>query len=165
MNFLIRLTLEDFGEVLNLPPDDKSNKKDPYNLDLNIQHSFASNNRHPNLALILFKDITKRISQKLKNDDHKDLEEYHDDIPLAKQDPPPTFSSTPPSIFPLSDNIILGAITSLIEEFRGFRTQVDDAFEHVNNNVSGLNSRMSRMEENVAFLMSQCRPSPSPQED
>ncbi|KAH1114778.1 hypothetical protein J1N35_008156 [Gossypium stocksii] len=61
--------------------------------------------------------------------------------------------------------IILGTITSLIKEFRGFSTRVDNAFEHVNNNVSGLDSRMSRVVENIVFLMSQFPHPPPPQDD
>ncbi|MBA0705969.1 hypothetical protein Golax_018116, partial [Gossypium laxum] len=83
---------------------------------------------------------------------------------VLKLDPPPTSSSAPPSALPLSDMsaAILGVITCLSEEFRGFHTQVDDAFERVNNNVSGLDSRMPKMEENIAFLMSQFPPPPPP---
>lgn len=80
--------------------------------------------------------------------DDEDLEEDHDDIPPSEQDPPPASSSAQPSTPTLSDDMfstILSAITSLSEEFRGFRTRVDDVFERVNNNVSSLDSRMSRM--------------------
>ncbi|KAH1121738.1 hypothetical protein J1N35_004898 [Gossypium stocksii] len=54
-----------------------------------------------------------------------DDDDDHDDIPPAEQDPPPTSSSTLPSTLPLSNGMsaaILGVITSLSKEFRGFRT-------------------------------------------
>ncbi|KAH1097226.1 hypothetical protein J1N35_014147, partial [Gossypium stocksii] len=67
--------------------------------------------------------------------------------------------------------VILGAITSLTDEFKAFSTQVGGAFEHINDNFHGLDSRMPRMEENIAFLMFQFLPHhppplpPSPQGD
>ncbi|KAH1121952.1 hypothetical protein J1N35_005112 [Gossypium stocksii] len=60
---------------------------------------------------------------------------------------------------------ILGAITSLTEEFRGFHTRADDAFEHVNNNLNSLDSRMFRMDENIALLKSHFPPPLPPHQD
>ncbi|KAH1056528.1 hypothetical protein J1N35_034593 [Gossypium stocksii] len=96
--------------------------------------------------------VRKRLRSKLEED----------------QDPSLASSSIQSSAQPHSDEmsvVILGAITSLIDEFRGFNTQVDDAFKSVNDNVHGLDSRMFRMEENIAFIMYQFPSPPPPQGD
>ncbi|KAK5840020.1 hypothetical protein PVK06_008885 [Gossypium arboreum] len=101
--------------------------------------------------------MVKDVHNVLQDDHNEELEE--------DQDPPPASSSAQLSTQPLSDEmslVILGAITSLTDEFKGFSTQVDDAFEHFNDNFRGLDSRMSRMEENIAFLMSQFLLPPPP---
>ncbi|MFQ6622105.1 hypothetical protein Gotur_001951 [Gossypium turneri] len=100
---------------------------------------------------------------------HFTLENFGEFLKLPPgQDPPPSSSSAQLFAPPLSDDMsttILGAITSLTEEFKGFRTRPDDAFEHINNNLNSLDSRMSRMEENVALLKFHFPPPFPPHQD
>ncbi|KAH1129906.1 hypothetical protein J1N35_001284 [Gossypium stocksii] len=64
--------------------------------------------------------------------DDEDLQEKHNDIPSAEQSPLLAFSSTQTSVPSHSNDLIafiFNIVTSLSDEFRGFRTHVDVAFE------------------------------------
>ncbi|KAK5825745.1 hypothetical protein PVK06_020609 [Gossypium arboreum] len=116
MSTPIRLTLENFGEFLKLPPRGELNEKDPYNLALNAD-----------FKLDLATNTWVKYVHHFPQDDHN--EELEEQYPL------PASSSAQSSAQPLSNEmfaIILSAVTSLNETFRGFNTQVDDAFEGVN---------------------------------
>ncbi|KAK5772038.1 hypothetical protein PVK06_048299 [Gossypium arboreum] len=59
------------------------------------------------------------------DNDYDDIKEDHDDIPPAEHNPPPTSLFAQTSTPPLSDGmfvVVFSVITSLSEEFRGFRT-------------------------------------------